>query len=142
MHIPKLDRPDITETWLYAFDTKKDATFFADTLLHFYQENQQWPSRIVPEYIHIWRCVVPESNRRRKKRFSDKDSLDIHKTDLLSLLRIASLENMIVRRLVRDNLGDFVTLPSSERAKVSECDVVKHLHGLFSKTMIDAEKHS
>lgn len=144
MHVPKYNDDSISETWLLAFKKKNEANQFAGRLYQNFKKRQEWPTRIIEEYLYDWNNYdlgdvdIEEEDDAEEPH---KNPLRVVSVNYVKLLKLASLEDITVRTMIINQLGDFTASPKQDVLHVSQQDVVKHLEKLFRKRsakMIDA----
>ena len=150
MHVPRFDRPDTTQTWILVFENKRHAKSLANELIYFHRKHQEWPNRVFEEPLHDIHIDAKFS----ELKIGSIKPLKISQVDLNSLQQLADLEDVVIRKMVQNNLGDFSTLPFSmttPRKIQNPCEVreaqiehhhkaVQHLYHLLEKKAKKCQK--
>ncbi len=123
----------MSHTSLFTFDWKQHALDFAMTLAITEKETGQSPCRIADDYS--WRC--------RDKSFFIPDKSDFYRyikpyqiarVNVRRFQSKARLEGILVKRVVRNALGDFVIDSINEDGEYDLDRVVPHLNRVLKRS--------
>ena len=100
-------------------------------MIYFHRKHQEWPNRVFEEPLHDIHIDAKFS----ELKIGSIKPLKISQVDLNSLQQLADLEDVVIRKMVQNNLGDFSTLPFSmttPRKIQNPCEVreaqIEHHH--------------
>lgn len=132
IHVPRLLQPTLTETWLFLFEDKRVATRFAVTLARL--ETGKVPvDRIFDCQCFNWKFETSVLPGIELEKQANLELYEITRVNFAKLLILASLEDFIIKRVILNGLGDFVTLPQNKTPQATSHQKAMHLNKLLHK---------